>query len=128
MIRTDARVTAFSDEGVELSNSETLPTHTLVWTAGVKPPEVLQTLPVKKEKGRIVVNEMLEVPGCPGVWALGDCASIPNASTGRPQAHRLAAAKGLELQDQVDYSLAEIYRQPVIGGLSTPKKALGFVA
>jgi NADH:ubiquinone reductase (H+-translocating) len=83
-IRTDARVTAFSDEGVELSNSETLPTHTLVWTAGVKPPAVLQTLPIKKEKGRIAVNEMLEVPGCPGVWAVGDCASIPNASTGKP--------------------------------------------
>jgi NADH dehydrogenase len=83
-IRTDARVTAFSDEGVEISNSETLPTHTLVWTAGVKPPEVFQSLPIKKEKGRIAVNEMLEVPGCPGVWAVGDCASIPNASTGKP--------------------------------------------
>ena len=44
------------------------------------------------------------------------------------QAHRLATARGLELQEQVDYSLAEIYRQPVIGGLSTTKKALGFVA
>jgi NADH dehydrogenase FAD-containing subunit len=46
-IRTDACVSAFSDEGAELSNSETLRTHTLVWTAGVKPPEVLQTLPIK---------------------------------------------------------------------------------
>jgi NADH dehydrogenase len=50
----------------------------------VKPPEVLQTLPIKKEKGRIAVNEMLEVPDCPGVWAVGDCASIPNVSTGKP--------------------------------------------
>lgn len=50
----------------------------------MKPPEVLQTLPIKKQKGRIAVNEMLEVPDCPGVWAVGDCASIPNASTGKP--------------------------------------------
>ena len=83
-IRTDTRVTAFSEHGVELSNGETLPTHTLVWTAGVTPPAVLRNLPVKKEKGRIVVNEMLEVPGCSGVWAVGDCAWIPNASSGKP--------------------------------------------
>ena len=83
-IRTDTSVTAFSDRGVELSNGETLATQTLVWTAGVTPPGVLQSLPVKKEKGRIVVNEMLELPGFPGVWAVGDCAWIPNASTGKP--------------------------------------------
>ena len=44
------------------------------------------------------------------------------------QAHRLADAKGLKLQEQTDYSLAEIYRQPVIGGLPTTAKALGFGA
>jgi NADH dehydrogenase len=83
-IRTETRVVAFSERGVELSNDETLATQTLVWTAGVKPPGVLQSLPVKKEKGRIVVNEMLEVPGFPGVWAVGDCAWIPNANNGKP--------------------------------------------
>jgi NADH:ubiquinone reductase (H+-translocating) len=84
-IRTDTRVGAFSDRGVELSNGETLATQTLVWTAGVKPPEVLQSLPAKKEKGRLVVNEMLEVTGFPGVWAVGDCAWIPGGSHGKPQ-------------------------------------------
>jgi NADH dehydrogenase len=83
-IRSNTRVLAFSDRGVELSNGETLPTQTLVWTAGVTPPRVLQSLPVKSEKGRIVVDEMLEVPGFPGVWALGDCAWIPNANSGKP--------------------------------------------
>ena len=43
-------------------------------------------------------------------------------------AHRLGDAKGFKLQEQTDYSLAEIYRQPVIGGLPTAKKALGFAA
>jgi len=83
-IRTDTRVVAFSDRGVELSNGETLATQTLVWTAGVTPHAVLQSLPVKKEKGRIAVNELLEVAGFPGVWAIGDCASIPNAKSGKP--------------------------------------------
>jgi hypothetical protein len=44
------------------------------------------------------------------------------------QAHRLAAAKGLKLQQQSDYSLAEIYRKPVIGSLRTARQTLGFAA
>jgi NADH dehydrogenase len=44
----------------------------------------VQTLPCKKEKGRIAVEETLAVPGFPGVWALGDCAWIPNPKTGQP--------------------------------------------
>ena len=83
-IRTDTSVIGYSDRGVELSNGETLATQTLVWTAGVTPPAVLQRLPVKKENRRIIVNEMLEVPGFPGVWAVGDCAWVPDADTGRP--------------------------------------------
>jgi NADH:quinone reductase (non-electrogenic) len=83
-IRTDTGVVAFTDRGVELSNGETLGTQTLVWTAGVKPPGVLQSLPAKKEKGRLIVNERLELPGFPGVWAVGDCAWIPNGSIGKP--------------------------------------------
>jgi len=44
------------------------------------------------------------------------------------QAQMLAAAKGLNLPEQADYSLAEIYRQPVIGGSPTTPKTLGFAA
>jgi NADH dehydrogenase len=83
-IRTETRVTAFSDKGVELGGGEPIATQTLVWTAGVTPPAVLRNLPCKKEKGRIVVAETLEVPGFPGVWAVGDCAWVPNPKTGKP--------------------------------------------
>ena len=44
------------------------------------------------------------------------------------QAHRLAVAKGISLGEQTDYTLADIYCRPVIGGLPTTKKALGFAA
>src|SRR5262249_25513823 len=36
------------------------------------------------ERGRLKVNEFLEVPGHPGVWALGDCAVVPDPKTGKP--------------------------------------------
>jgi hypothetical protein len=44
----------------------------------------------------------------------------------RDQAQSLAAAKGLKLPEQGDYSLAEIYRLPIIGGPPTTEKTLGF--
>jgi NADH dehydrogenase len=43
----------------------------------------MMALPVEKDKrGRVVVNEYLEVQGQPGVWALGDCAVIPDRIKG----------------------------------------------
>jgi hypothetical protein len=42
------------------------------------------------------------------------------------EARRLAAAKGLTLKDQPDYSLAEIYHQPILGGEPAPARQVGF--
>jgi NADH dehydrogenase len=82
--RLGTKVTGLTDQGVELNDGTTLPARTLVWTAGTSPNPLLEPLPCAKERGRITVNEFLEVPGCPGVWALGDCASIPDKKSGRP--------------------------------------------
>lgn len=82
--RLGTKVTGLTEQGVELSDGSTLPTRTLVWTAGTAPNPLLDPLPCAKEGGRIAVNEFLEVPGYSGVWALGDCASIPDRQTGRP--------------------------------------------
>jgi NADH:quinone reductase (non-electrogenic) len=59
-------------------------TNTLIWTAGTSPNPILETLPCQKDRGRLVVNEYMEVPGFPGVWALGDCALVPDHKTGKP--------------------------------------------
>ena len=56
----------------------------LVWTAGTAPHLLVAALPCPMEHGRIAVNEHLEVPTWPGVWALGDCACIPDPKTGVP--------------------------------------------
>jgi NADH dehydrogenase len=82
--RLNTKVKGLSERGVKLSNAETLPTKTLIWTAGTAPNPLLEPLTCAKDRGRIAVNEFLEVPGWPGVWALGDCASIPDEKTGRP--------------------------------------------
>ncbi|HEX9723942.1 MAG TPA: FAD-dependent oxidoreductase, partial [Vicinamibacteria bacterium] len=81
-IRVNTKVIGVSAHGVELSDGSRIPTNTLVWTAGTSGHPLLETLPCPKERGRLSVNEFLEVPEWPGVWALGDCALIPDSRTG----------------------------------------------
>jgi NADH dehydrogenase len=81
-IRTNVKVAEMSDYHVRLNDGTDLTTTTLVWTAGTAPNPLLATLPCKTKGGRLVVNESLEVPDWPGVWALGDCALIPDQLTG----------------------------------------------
>ncbi|MDF0650514.1 MAG: NAD(P)/FAD-dependent oxidoreductase [Nitrospira sp.] len=81
-IHSSCKVTAVTDRDVTLSDGTTVPTNTLVWTAGTSPHPLLETLSCQKTKGRVRVNEYLEVPGCPGLWAFGDCALVPDLKTG----------------------------------------------
>lgn len=81
-IITRARVTGVRDGIVGLSDGRTISATTLIWAAGNAPNPLVADLPVPKAGGRILVNEYLEVKEFPGVWALGDCASIPDRKTG----------------------------------------------
>jgi NADH dehydrogenase len=82
-IVTGVKVRGIDDGVVTLTDGRTIQTNTLVWTAGTAPNPLVATLPVARQNGRIVVDECLAVPGQPGVWALGDCAAVPDAATGR---------------------------------------------
>lgn len=83
-IRLKTRISAMSEKGVELSDGTVVPAKTLVWTAGTAPNPILATLPCQKERGRVIANAYMEVPEWPGVWALGDCALVPDPQTGKP--------------------------------------------
>jgi NADH dehydrogenase len=64
---------------VTLRDGERIPTRTLVWTAGVRPSPTSAALGMPlDERGRIVVDEAMQVDGMPGVWAVGDAAAIPD--------------------------------------------------
>ena len=73
-----ARVANYDGWVVTLNNGLSIPTATLIWTAGVKPSPVVAALPCPKEKGRIVTDEYLQVPGFTGLWTAGDCAAVPD--------------------------------------------------
>ncbi len=85
-ILTDTRLEEVAADRVELSTGETIPTRTVVWTAGVRAhPVVAQLgLPLGVE-GRIEVDDHMRVPGVEGVWAIGDAAAVPDpARPGQP--------------------------------------------
>src|SRR5215472_16073964 len=76
------RVANYDGVVVTLSDGTSIPTATLIWTAGVKPSPVIESLPCQKERGRLLVNEDMSVPGVAGLWAAGDCAAIPDVRSG----------------------------------------------
>ena len=93
-IRFNTAVTSFdgtevlvkSLENRENKNIEAIQTKTLVWTAGVTPVDTIKNSIFKTEKGKIIVNEFLELPDFPGVFAIGDCCQTIDPSTKKPYA------------------------------------------
>ncbi|MES1256770.1 MAG: FAD-dependent oxidoreductase, partial [Acidobacteriota bacterium] len=94
---TNAKVARVDDRGVTLMDGRHIPSRLVVWTAGTSPHPLVHDLPCGLDRGRIVVDETLAVPGWPGVWALGDCAVVPDSRTGKPHPptaqHALREAK-----------------------------------
>jgi NADH dehydrogenase len=81
-IRVETTLTSLDAEAAHLSNGDTIPTNTLVWTAGVRASPLVEKLGLPiADKGRIAVDETLRVEGRERIWALGDCARVPNLAT-----------------------------------------------
>jgi len=81
-IHVGTTLEAVEADAATLSNGDRIPTHTVVWTAGVKANPVLSQfgLPLD-ERGRVKVDGTLRVEGHEHVWALGDGAAVPNLAT-----------------------------------------------
>ena len=59
-------------------------TKTLIWTAGVTPVNTIKRSMFKTDKGKVIINDFLEVQDFPGVFAIGDCALHLDPETQRP--------------------------------------------
>jgi NADH dehydrogenase len=82
-IRLQTTLDEVTANSATLSSGETLPTRTVVWTAGVAPQPVLRDLNLPlDERGRVPVDDHLRVKGMDSVWAIGDCAAAPDPRGG----------------------------------------------
>ena len=114
-VRLRTRVSAVGDEGVVLSDGTALATRTLVWTAGTAPNPLFADIACAKDRGRIVVDGCLRVPGWPGVWALGDCALVPDPRGGcYPQTAQHALREGKRLAKNIEAALRGAEPEPFV--------------
>ena len=109
-VRLGTTLESVDAESAKLSTGEVVSTRTIVWTAGVAPHPSLKRLSVPlDQRGRVEVDDHLRVRGLNGVWALGDCAAVPDPKGGgspptaqhairqaRTVAHNVAAELGAE--------------------------------
>ena len=63
---------------VQLNNGSSYQCGLLIWDTGITPNQLLETIDVPKGKHHgVVTDQCFRVPNRPGVWAIGDCAEIP---------------------------------------------------
>jgi NADH dehydrogenase len=76
----NSAVREITADAVHLDNGESIPAHTMVWTAGVRAHPLAETLGVELTKGgRVVVNADLTIPGYPNTFVVGDLAGTLGA-------------------------------------------------
>ncbi|WP_198655203.1 NAD(P)/FAD-dependent oxidoreductase [Streptomyces geranii] len=77
-IRTGTSVREATDGGVLLSDGEFVESRTLVWCVGVRPDPLVEGIGQPLERGRLIVDPYLQVPGHHEVFACGDAAAVPD--------------------------------------------------
>ncbi|MFB8765220.1 NAD(P)/FAD-dependent oxidoreductase [Nocardiopsis alba] len=80
-VKLKVSVREVSADKVVLTDGRSLPCRTLIWTAGVSPSPLMETLDKPTMRGRLEVGTDLSVPGLSDVFALGDAAAVPNLSS-----------------------------------------------
>ncbi len=108
-VRTNSRVSEVRADGVVLSDGEFIPSELVVWSAGVKGPDVLATLGLETNRiNQLVVEPTLQTTRDPNIFAIGDCASAPRE--GFPQgvppraqaAHQMASHMIHQIEARLD--------------------------
>jgi NADH dehydrogenase len=83
-IMVNTRLVDYNGRRITLADGNTISTHTLIWTAGVRSAQITDTLGVQQAgSGRIRVESTLQLPGHPEVFIIGDAAYVEDAK-GQP--------------------------------------------
>ncbi len=99
-VRNRASVKAVTAHGIEFGDGDSLEAGTVVCAVGTNVQPLLAKASLPMDRKRVVVSGEMRVEGREDVWALGDCAAVPNAFDGSisptlgqfavRQAHQLA--------------------------------------
>ena len=123
-VLTGQSVAEAGDGYVQLSTGEKVPTHSLIWCVGVRPDPFVDGLNMATNRGRLVVDEFMAVPGAPDIYACGDCAAVPDLT--RPgqicgmtaqHAQRQGKLVARNVAASLDMGTAQPYRHHDLGFL-----------
>ena len=80
-VKTNTLAEEITANCVRLKGGEEIAAENVIWTAGNRPNAAINDLdlPVDERNG-IKVDTYLRVQDHPGIWAIGDCAAIPNVN------------------------------------------------
>jgi NADH:ubiquinone reductase (H+-translocating) len=101
-VRLNQRVTAITAERAILGDHEVIETNTVVATVGNATNPVIKNLIDKyglpNEHGRLTTEPILQIKGYQNVWAVGDCAAVPDANgQSSPATAQFAMRQGTRL-------------------------------
>jgi NADH dehydrogenase len=105
----NARVQAYTDGRLRVADGREIMTETVIWTAGVRPSPLIKQIEVERVRGdhRLPVNEYLQVRGHDTLWAVGDCALVPDPGGAyQPPTAQHAVRQGRRVARNVQASLA----------------------
>lgn len=77
-VRLGVTVREARDTAIDLTDGTTVPSRTLIWGAGIAASPLVTRVGTELQRGRLVVDPFLRVPGAPGVYAAGDAAAVPD--------------------------------------------------
>jgi NADH dehydrogenase len=77
-VLTGESVAEALDDSVQLTTGDKIVTRSLIWCVGVRADPLVEGLDLHTNRGRLVVNEYMAVPGIPYLYACGDCAAVPD--------------------------------------------------
>ncbi|MFF4501169.1 NAD(P)/FAD-dependent oxidoreductase [Streptomyces sp. NPDC001401] len=107
-VRMGTSVKEATRDGVLLTDGEFVDTRTLVWCVGVRPDPLVESTGQPLERGRLLVDPYLRVPGRPEVFGCGDAAAVPdlnNPGTYTPMTAQHAWRHGKVAAENVAASL-----------------------
>jgi NADH dehydrogenase len=111
-VRTGAKVTAITDDGVELG-SERIPASTVVWGAGVSVTPLAKTLGVPLDRqGRVIVAKDVSIPGHPEAFAIGDMAHFDQDGQPLPGLSPVAMQQARSVAKSIRATIAGEPRKP----------------
>ena len=140
-VRTNARVTTVTKDGVQLQSGDFIASELVVWAAGVKGPDVLGKLDGLEvsRSNQLVVKPTLETTRDPAIFAMGDCCYLipegsewpipPRAQAAHQQADHMFRQIGARLKGEAvtAFKYQDFGSLVSLGHYSTVGNLMGFV-